>query len=218
MYLIQQINSDLHNEINEIVDFVCSEFVSGSVLHHTLGVRLDEYTEYMRESIFSMIKEGFSYVAVDSGNNDICGCILAGDLTRTSADQAQIPQVLKPMKVLLDDLEQCYRNKRTVVEGSTVLVDVAVVSPRARGQGIYTQLRHAVHSIAREKGYSSVVGELSSVGTQYLCVEKLGHKILCEIEYETFEFANSYPFAGITQPPSIQLVEYQINEKKKENS
>ena len=88
-----------------------------------------------------------------------------------------------------------------------MLVDLAIVSDKARGRGIYSKLRNAVHEIGLKRGYERVVGELSSETTQYVCVKKLGHTIKAEIAYSDFLYRGSYPFKEIRTPPSIQLVE-----------
>jgi len=88
-----------------------------------------------------------------------------------------------------------------------MLVDMAVVSSMARGQGIYRKLRESAHLIGREAGFSRVIGELSSAATQQLCINRLKHKVCAEIVYSTYEYKNQKPFASIKEPKSIVLVE-----------
>ncbi len=209
MYSIQAANQASHEEI---LALVCTEFLAGSVLHRALTVSESEYASYMADPIRSLVAQECSFVAFDKSTRVMVACILAGDF-QPPAPQLQLPSVAlpafaEPINALLSSLEQQYVRCRTSESlQSTLLVDIAVVAPLWRGQGLYAQLRDAVHQCAHKRGYSRVVGELSSAATQHLCIEKLGHKVICEIAYKSFQFGGSYPFASIDNPSSIQLVE-----------
>lgn len=206
MYSIQPVSPARYREV---VHFVCREFVAGSVLHRALNIPLDEYTRYMTEPVLSLLAEDLSFVAVDPADDSICGCILAGEYlaATNNSGSAATPEFIQPVNALLTELDQLYRAQRLIEPGTAVLVDIAVISPEKAGQGIYTRLRNTVHSAARGRGYQVIVGELTSAATQFTCVEKFGHQLICEIPYKSFEHNGSYPFASITEPASIQLVE-----------
>ena len=52
-----------------------------------------------------------------------------------------------------------------------------------------------------------MIGELSSVATQHVVLNRLQHRSVAEIRFDTFEYAGGYPFRGISDPPSIVLAE-----------
>jgi GNAT superfamily N-acetyltransferase len=191
----------------EVIPFVCREFVEGSVLHQALGVRVEDYTTYLTEPIRTIAGEGFSLIATNSKSNAIEGCILAGEFAPSSSGNNPPPAYLAPVRALTDVLEHAYRERRDVTPGSTLLVDIAVVAKSARRLGVYKRLREAVQARARDRGYQRVIGELSSPVTQHMCVKQWGHTIEWEIVLGTFEFNGMYPFANISSPNSIQLVE-----------
>ena len=91
-----------------------------------------------------------------------------------------------------------------------MLVDLAVVKRQASGLGIYRQLREAAKQMAKIAGFKYVAGELSSPVTQHVCVNRMGHKVIAEIDYASFKYGGNYPFADINQPASIQLVEAEL--------
>ena len=192
------------------LQFVCREFVSNSSLHIATNVPLDVYTTYLKEPFFAAIKAKTSFMFVHHDTGSIAGCILAQDILSTTSNSIATPESVKPIKALLDALEAPYFERRNVTEGTTLLVDIAVVSPTARRHGLYTKLRNAVHIQGSKLGYSKVIGELSSAATQHLCINKLGHSIISEIELNTFLFKNQYPFKTIETPRTIQLVEGNI--------
>lgn len=188
----------------------CSVFVDASVLHEAVGVSIKEYREYMRGSFETMRKQELSLVAIDSSTNEIIGCLIACDYTSQVQNPSAIPDTLKPINALLQDLDNIYRGTQRVTAGQCLLVDMAIVSPLARGLSVYSRMREAIHMVGRAVGFTKVVGELSSAATQHVCINKFGHRVCAEIEYASFEYSGRRPFAKIKEPLSIQLVEGEL--------
>jgi len=100
-----------------------------------------------------------------------------------------------------------YRRSMQFPIGEYMLVDMAVVTPSARGQGIYRKLREAIHGVGRAAGFLTVVGELSSAATQHLCINVFNHKVCAEISYSSYDYKGSTPFSNIESPETIVLAE-----------
>ncbi|MEM7379422.1 MAG: hypothetical protein AAF460_18195 [Pseudomonadota bacterium] len=144
---------------------------------------------------------GLSVVA--TAESSIVGCAIAVDAaTEYALAQNQPPS--NAISALLQALRATAPKPRP---GACLLVDMAVVDPDHTGQGTYTAMRSAVHDRARAAGYRSVRGELSSTATQRVCVEHLGHRVLGAVHYAGFAHDGLYPFAAISDPASILLVE-----------
>ena len=109
----------------------------------------------------------------------------------------------------MTELETRYLHKHKPPEKS-LLVDIAVVAADAANTGIYQQLRLALERNAADAGFEKIFGELSSAATQRVCVEKSNHKLVAEIPYQKFIYKNRKPFASISSPESIQLVEQSL--------
>lgn len=204
MYSISRLKK---SKYDEALLFVCREFVVESVLHRQTGVLLHDYLDYMRSPFAALVEEGLSFVATDVATGQIKGCLLAGDFLRFTSPNEVYADEIKPITALIAKLEDCYRAKRQIAPGTVLLVDIAVVAMSARRHGVYTRLREAVHAAGAAKGFEQVVGELTSTPTQNMCVNKLGHRVICEIAYGSFQYEGRYPFESITEPGSIQLVE-----------
>lgn len=208
-------------DAEQALQFVCREFVAGSPVHRAVGVAYEEYLGYLRSPFTTMAAEGVSFVAIEEATAEIAGCVLAGDfhpdvsgsnmlpteVTSSKEPDSTVPESMRAIKALLTELERPYQQRLSNKPEETLIVDIAAVNRRTRGQGLYRRLRLAAHEAAKKRGFSRVVGELSSAATQRFCVEQLGHKILNEVAYKTFRFNNTNPFASIEQPPTIQLVE-----------
>lgn len=195
------------SRFDEALDFVCREFTANSVLHKNSGVSLTEYTDYLRKPFIEMAGRGLSFLAVDQSTSDIAGCLVAGDFSENYSSNAPIPTEIKAINALIKELESDYLAKRTIRAGTTLFVDIAVVTKAARGQGNYFNLRQAVHNVGIANGFERVVGELSSTAAQRMCVEKLGHRVISQINYKSFEYEGRFPFADVDEPEGIQLAE-----------
>jgi len=173
----------------EAFSLACEVFVKASPLHTAMKVTIEEYRDYMALSFVKMRTQNLSLIATDTKNNDLVGCIVACDYATQGQCTVEVPQSLKPINALLNTLDEKYRQDRRLQKGQCLLVDMAVVTPSARGQGIYRRLREAAHQIGREAGFSCVVGELSSTTTQR---------------------GGRFPFSSIKSPKSIVLVEGEL--------
>jgi len=191
----------------EAFSLVCKVFVEASVLHTAMNISIEEYREYMASSFEVMRNQNISLIAKDTRSDKLVGCLIACDYMTQTPVLTSIPDKLKPVNAILKSLDDIYRKNRQLEEGQCLLVDMAVVTPAARGQGIYRMLREAIHQLGREAGFSHVVGELSSAATQHLCVNRFKHKIRAEIEYSSFKYRNQNPFLSIKNPSSIVLAD-----------
>ena len=154
-----------------------------------------------------MVADGLSFVAVDTVAEAFVGCILACDYRKDTQPDVPVPKEVEPISALLNALEVPFEAQRSIEYGQVLKVDIAVVTQAMQGKGVYTRMREHVHACGIEEGYASVVGELSSQATQALCVGRFKHHVHSEIVYRDFEFEGRHPFASITSPPSVQLVE-----------
>lgn len=192
-----------HLDIDLVVSLLSQHFISGSVLHQALSVSSVSWGNTIQPDIEKAARSNCSVVAFDRYTDTLLGCAVAWDAVYTKPKPAP-HQPVGPLNALLSTL----RSGVPVPErGHCVHVDMAVVAPAAQGQGLYTCMRMAVHELSRPLGYTRIRGELSSAATQHVCCSRMGQAVISEVRYRDFKHNNTYPFASITIPPSIQLVE-----------
>ena len=180
-------------------------FAASSTLHAALGVNLRLYQTSLRPAFEAMVQEGLSLAATDA-KGQMLGALIATDLHATLRDPAPsgpYPQISARTQALT----QTYRAQRAFGPGEVLLVDMSAVHPDARGLGIYRALRKHLEDRSHKTHWHYVVGELSSMVTQKVVLEKMGHRTAAEIAFERFEWNGTRPFASITSPPSIILAE-----------
>ncbi len=185
----------------------CDVFANSSVLHQAMDVGLAEYRHYLRASFDAIWRQNLSLVAIDRQYDHVVGCVVACDYFAQPDYPCDAPDSLKPIKALLRQLEALAADSRQRDAGHTLLVDMAIVKPEYRGRGIYRTLRERVHESGYNAGFTRVLGELSSTAAQRTCIEHFGHTVVAEIKFAEFEYEGCKPFACITDPPSLVLVE-----------
>ncbi len=204
---INGIADELHDEVFSLI---CNVFAKNSVLHSALEISTKEYRCYAAPWFEAMVQQKFSLVALDENTQKVVGCLLACDYANQVSNPSAVPEKFRPLSALLSQLDHLYSTGGAPLPGERLLVDIAVVHPDAGGKGVYRQLRESVHHIARAAGFQLVIGELSSAATQYVCVNKMGQRICAEISYASFEYEGRRPFASISDPHGIQLVEAEL--------
>lgn len=201
MHQINLLTADLYELALKLAVDV---FLRGSVLHKIAGLEKDSYLNCLRPAFVENAKQNMSVVALDEQGN-VIGCVIACDFTKQGAVLSH--KNLRPMQALFSELETQYLKHRPVSHGTSVLIDMACVHPDHLKGGIYTRMRNAVHDLARQQGFTYVIGELSSVATQRLVVEKMGHKVIVSVAFSDFQFEGLTPFQTIHNPKAIVLTE-----------
>lgn len=182
-------------------------FIENSTLHKALEIDLKTYRDYLQPCFNAMIAEGISVVAFDRETEAMLGCLIATDFYQHLEPQISPGDPFAPLAALGAALGRQYKLMRTIAPGDVVLVDMGAVSTNAAGKGVYQLMRNALHQLAKDRGFHSVVGELSSSSTQHVVLNKLGHQKRAEVIFANFTFEGGYPFRSIKEPQSIILAE-----------
>ncbi len=185
-------------------------FIEASSLHKALGIGLAQYQCYLRKPFENMVAEGLSLAAIDSDSDALLGCLIVTDFASQSATMAECPDDIAPIVALTSELAQQYATKRQLSPSEAILVDMGAVSSIARGTGVYKQMRRAINSVAKQKGFRWVLGELSSSATQHVVIKQMKHRIMAEVGFQSFVFNGELPFKTIKEPPSIILTEGEL--------
>lgn len=182
-------------------------FIAGSTLHRALGIGLNEYRAYLRPSFEAMVEEDLSVAAFEDEGCKMVGCLILTDFHQPLERKASATGKFAPLAALTQALCAEYNKQRSMTVGEVVLADMGAVSDRATGTGTYQKMRAEAQRLARKKGFTRIVGELSSRATQHVVLDKLGHEKICEVTFAGFEYAGQFPFRSITEPESIVLAE-----------
>ena len=188
-------------------DLVTQVFVNASTLHKALNIGLEEYRPYLRTSFDEMVLEGLSITAIDTKTNNVIGCVIGCDFYDHVHAKNIAPEKFAPLSALSKTLCHSFIKQRAPKAGDIAFLDMAAIAPDYLGQGIYQAMRRFAHAHAKQRGFQSVIGELSSAATQHFVLKKLGHSKQAEVSFEHFEYQGKKPFQSIQEPKSIILAE-----------
>ena len=196
--------------------FVSAVFATRSTLHRAINIEIDVYRDYLKASYQQAIDQGLSIVAVDESEKEICGVLIAKDIIVkdiiASGKTTRVLQVKKllPITKLSQKLDEIYFAQRQITFGDAMLVDMAAVSQHHGGLDIYKDMRLKAHTMAAQKGFKFVIGQLSSQRTQKIVLSELGHRNCGEIAFSQFTCDGKRPFASIKNPKSIIISEQRL--------
>ncbi|MDC1120645.1 hypothetical protein OAT72_02110 [Alphaproteobacteria bacterium] len=196
--------------------FVSEVFATRSTLHRAINIEIDVYRDYLKASYQQAIDQGLSIVAVDESEKEICGVLIAKDIIAkdiiASNKTTRVLQVKKllPITKLSQKLDEIYYAQRQITFGDAMLVDMAAVSQHHGGLDIYKDMRLKAHTMAAQKGFKFVIGQLSSQRTQKIVLSELGHRNCGEIAFSQFTCDGRRPFASIKNPKSIIISEQRL--------
>ena len=196
--------------------FVSEVFAKRSTLHRAINIEIDLYRNYLKAGYQQAIDQGLSIVAVDESEQEICGVLIAKDIVAKDimvSDTTTLPlqaKKLLPITKLSQKLDEIYFAQRQINLGDAVLVDMAAVSQHHGGLNIYKDMRLKAHSIAAQKGFKFVIGQLSSPKTQEIILSELGNRNCGEIVFSEFTCDGRHPFASIKNPKSIIISEQRL--------
>ena len=191
--------------------FVSEVFATRSTLHRAINIEIDVYRDFLKASYQQAIDQDLSIVAVDESEKEICGVLIAKDImVSDTTTQVLKAEKLLPITKLSQKLDEIYFGQRQITFGDAMLVDMAAVSQHHGGLDIYKDMRLKAHTMAAQKGFKFVIGQLSSQRTQKIVLSELGHRNCGEIAFSQFTCDGRHPFASIKKPKSIIISEQRL--------
>ena len=184
--------------------------MNASTLHKALNINLEEYRPYLQVSFEDMASSGLSVAAIDTKTDDVIGCLIGCDFYDHIKSKSIAPSKFAPLSALSTALCQSFIEQRKPNAREIAYLDMAAIAPDYLNQGIYQEMRKYTHAHAKQRGFQSVIGELSSAATQHFVLNKMGHTKQAEVSFEYFEYQGKNPFQSIQEPTSIILAEGQL--------
>jgi predicted GNAT family acetyltransferase len=172
----------LHAEDIDTVSLLIAEaFVTNEPLTQHIGIPLLMFQQWCTQVVKNSIKDNMCFVTKDQ-DNVITGCIIAEDIANTIApDCCQ----LRPILDLLDNVAEQYPD--SIINSKTLHLYLAATKLGYEGHGICYKLTQHLIQEAKKNNYNYVVSELTSKGTQHICINKLDFQNIYCCQYTDFE-------------------------------
>lgn len=147
------------------------------------------FLPYAEMYVQFVARKNVSFIARDKKTSEIIGFIFCLDFTSDIRDEGeQMVQFLNHFKAtvaMMDELEDQFLNHDEIVAGSILHVFQIGVDKRYRKLGIAKALINQVLSQAHERGFTHVIADCTSLGSQK-SFESCGFEMAGKIPYDSF--------------------------------
>lgn len=163
-----------------------------------LDTTYEDILEFMEHTVRHAMPTGLSVIAVDIKTDKVVAANINKDLLEEPVGENDpFSDKLLPIFMLLDELDQFYHQHYQVQPGEVYHNLMMATDTNYRNQDLSNQFFKACIDIAREKGFKTMLTELTGPVSQHICVQKLDFEVLHAINYADFCYNGTYPFKGI---------------------
>ncbi len=169
------------NEINNVASLITESFTENEPLTRHIQVSKDCFYKWCK----NMIKEIFDdKLCLIAKNNDgvIVGCLIAKTMKNEETPKSE---EIKPIEDFLRDISRFYPIE--IDTNNTVHLSMVATKLGYEGNSICYFLIQEFIKKATEINYEYIITELTSKGTQHICLNKVGFKSQYEVEYKVYE-------------------------------
>lgn len=200
-YIIEQLNEfQIPNLINSIQK--CFPAPAGETMANHLGIFPIDYFRYSEMVAQKAYDDRLTLVASHATTHEIAGFMISEPLSdMVQYSSKKIPDIMKPLIGILEELDHEYLNSRSNDLGDTIHFYMLGVDPNIRYSGLGYRLAKAAIEAAESHGYKRCIAEATGVGSQAM-LSKLGFQTFYEIAYNKFMWEGKYPFAQMKNGPS----------------
>ena len=197
------------------VQCVSEVFIENEPLAHHMKITLDEFITFARGYYPMIVEQGLSLVARDIASGEVIGIRVSEDHVLENPPEIEnlSPKFL-PIFTLLGQLEERFYKERQIRRGEYVHMFMVAVKPGFTCRGIAPTMNRLFINHVIELGYTHAVTEPTGAISQHILRDKLGFKVLDQVDYEDFEFEGERVFAGIEDNTCAMLMEKALSDFK----
>lgn len=176
-----------------------------------LDTTLEDNLEFMRHVVRHSIPTGLSVMAIDTTTDQVVGVNINKDLLEEPIGaEDSFSDKLLPIFELLDQLDQEF-HKRYKVQANEVHHNLMMATDtNYRNNDLSSGFMKLCTDIAREKGFKTMLAEVTGPISFHITTQKLGFEEVYAIKYANFCFNGNYPFKGIKNAEYCHLVQRPI--------
>jgi hypothetical protein len=169
------------NDIGMVTSLIAESFIKNEPLTKHIEVEYDVFYKFCENVIVNSFNDNLCLVA----RNDegmIVGCLIAKNMT------TKMTQRMPEIQSILDlfDVLSTYYPKNTTLQKTLHLHMVATKIGYEGNNICFTMIQELIKK-ATEQQYKYIITELTSKGTQHICLNKLNFKSLYELQYKNFK-------------------------------
>lgn len=165
-----------YEDIQIVSALIADSFTLKEPMTSHLKINPISFKIWCEKIINTSIYDNLCFVA--KNDNKIIGCIIAENIHNTIIPSSKD---IQPIIDLLHELECFYPTKNN----KTCHIYLAATRIGYEKQNICFNLMNSLLIELEKQNYKQVVAELTSPGTQHICINKFDFEILFKLEYKT---------------------------------
>ncbi len=171
-----------YEDIQIAASLIADSFTLNEPMTSYLKINSLSFKIWCEKIINTSIHDDICFVAKE--NDKIVGCVIAENIQNTIIPNSKD---IQPIIDLLHELECFYPNSKN----KTCHIYLVATRIGYERKNICHNLLNHLHTELEKQNYKHVIAELTSPGTQHICLNKLNFEILYCLDYKThYAFQN----------------------------
>lgn len=167
-----------HSEITDASFVIANSFTLNEPLTRYLKLNSNSFQEWCHKIIDASIGDNMCFVA--KINDEIVGCIIAKSLNNSIIPE--FPDA-KPIIEFFNGMENYYPVE--LKSSKSLHIHLAATKHGHERKNICFKLLSCLLRAAKDQDYEYAIAELTSSGTQHICLDKLNFQSLYNLDYKT---------------------------------
>jgi hypothetical protein len=169
------------NDICNVVSLIAESFIKNEPLTKYTEIEYDVFYKFCENVIVNSFKDNLCLVARNI-EGMIVGCLVAENISTTNAP------IMLEMQAIVDLLEGLFQYYTDEIKlEKTLHLYMVATKIGYEGNNICFTMIQALIKEGIEQKYKYIITELTSKGTQHICINKLNFKPLYELHYKNLE-------------------------------
>lgn len=217
MPLVQYAIAELSDCV-DIIRLLARVFSQSEPPAVAMRLTVEDMEQFLALAVPGVIPHGLTVVSRDAQTGSLTGVLFTDDFAAPPVlDVSRISPKFLPIFSMLGELDEQFRNGRTISPGEYLHLFMLAVDAQFAGQGIgQTLIRTCIENGTR-KGYQIALTEATGKVSQHI-FRKNGFVDRFSVSYQTFTFENRVVFASIREHERAILMERRITEAQQDRS
>ena len=185
------------SDAEEMVHLLARVFSESEPPAVAMGLALRDLEQFLQLLVPRAIEDGLTILARSRDTGKLAGALLTDDFASPPAvDPGQISPKFLPIFSMLENLDEQFRQGRTVSAGEYLHLFMLAVDEQFAGRGIGQGLVEACLDNGFRKGYRKALTEATGRVSQHV-FRKQGFVDRCSVSYRDFRYEGKAVFASI---------------------
>jgi len=199
------------DELEQTISCLATIFCESEPMSKALKISNNEMRELSELSCKKALAKGLSMVAKDSKTGDVVSFSLADDFMEWPPEGSErTNEKIDFLLALVNDLDEEYKKTRKIRAGELFHLSFLGSSCHYQQKKIATTLIEKHLQLAKMKGFSTAVAEVTGPISQHILIDKFGFTEKVKIDYKSYVYHGVHIFESIEEVSSCILVEKRL--------